>query len=105
FVQLPRSPTASLRGPSPWPSASTPGAPSPSTSSSPTMASARRPTAGPRARARPMTHPCPQPDDVAYIGVGSNLGDRLGNLASAARALAAGHVDGVRLARVSPVFE
>lgn len=52
-----------------------------------------------------MTHPSPQPDDVAYIGVGSNLGDRLGNLASAARALAAGDVDGVRLARVSPVFE
>lgn len=44
-------------------------------------------------------------DDLAYIGVGSNLGDRLGNLSGATRALADGHVPGVRLVRVSPVFE
>ncbi len=39
----------------------------------------------------------------AYLGLGSNLGDRLGHLAAALRGLAA--ADGIAVVGVSPVYE
>jgi len=42
---------------------------------------------------------------TVYIGLGSNLGDRLGTLRAAARLLRDGAVPGTALVRCSPVFE
>lgn len=51
-----------------------------------------------------------RPDAVAapatvYVGLGSNLGDRLGTLRAAARLLRDGAVPGTALVRCSPVYE
>ena len=45
------------------------------------------------------------PPDLAYIGLGSNLGDRLATLRHVARALADRRIPGIVLRRASPVFE
>ncbi|MBK8261623.1 MAG: 2-amino-4-hydroxy-6-hydroxymethyldihydropteridine diphosphokinase [Nannocystis sp.] len=45
------------------------------------------------------------PPDLAYIGLGANLGDRLATLRAVTAAIAAGQLHGVALSRVSPVFE
>jgi 2-amino-4-hydroxy-6-hydroxymethyldihydropteridine diphosphokinase len=42
---------------------------------------------------------------VVYVGLGSNLGDRLATLRSAVELLRGGGVAGARLVRCSPVFE
>jgi len=45
------------------------------------------------------------PADLAYIGLGANLGDRLAALRAVTAALSAGQLPGVELSRASPVFE
>jgi 2-amino-4-hydroxy-6-hydroxymethyldihydropteridine diphosphokinase len=65
-------------------------------------------TGGTASIARVELAPTPQASPHAaavYVGLGSNLGDRLATLRSAAELLRAGEVPGAALVRASPVFE